>query len=87
MCSGAWLTFHRHDGLKKTELELALEDFLTTNSSTYSNDPRFTSFYGKRRSESSPVKKETSSALSDIENKAKAVRRRVTKAAEDILAT
>jgi hypothetical protein len=78
---------HSHDGLKKTELELSLEDHLNSNSSKYSSDPRFTSFYNKRRSDSSPVKKETSTVLSDIENKAKSVRRRVTKAADELLAT
>ena len=77
----------RHDGLKKTELELSLEDHLTANSSKYSNDSRFTSFYNKRRSESSPIKKEASSALSDVETKAKAVRRRVTKAADELIGT
>lgn len=74
----------RHDGLKKAELELELEDYLTKNSSQYSSDSRFTSFYNKR---SSPVKKEASSALSEIDAKAKQVRRRVTKAAEDLVAT
>jgi hypothetical protein len=81
----AWLTVFvraRHDGLKKTELELELEDYLTKNSAKYSSDSRFTSFY-KRRPDSSPVKKEAGSALSDVESKAKQVRRRVTKAAED----
>lgn len=76
-----------HDGLKKTDLEVELDDYLTKNSSQYSSDSRFASFYNKRRSESSPVKKEASSALSEIDSKAKQVRRRVTKAAEDLVAT
>ncbi|KIN06483.1 hypothetical protein OIDMADRAFT_155674 [Oidiodendron maius Zn] len=75
-----------HDGLKKAELELELENYLTKNSAQYSSDSRFTSFY-KRRSDSSPVKKEASSTLSDVDSKTKPVRRRVTKAAEDIGAT
>ena len=77
----------RHEGLKKTELELELEDHLNKNKSQYQNDSRFTTFYGKRRSESSPVKKEATSVLSDVETAAKSVRRRVTKAAEELLAT
>jgi hypothetical protein len=84
---GALLTVCRHDGLKKTELEERLQEFLDKNKSQYSSDSRFTSFYHKRRSDSSPVKKEASSVLSDVENTAKSVRRRVTKAAEDFLAT
>lgn len=72
--------------MKKTELELELEDYLTKNSAQYSSDSRFTSFY-KRHSNSSPVKKEAASALSDVESKAKQVRRRVTKAVEDLGAT
>jgi len=73
----------QYDNLKKTELEVALDDHLSRNSSTYASDSRFRPFY-KRRSESSPVKKEASSALSDLEAKGKAVKRRATKAAEDI---
>ena len=73
--------------MKKTELELELDDHLTKNKSQYQNDTRFTSYYNKRRSESSPVKKEASSALSEVENTAKPVRRRVTKAADELLAT
>jgi hypothetical protein len=73
--------------LKKTELEVELEDYLNKNKSQYQNDSRFTSFYGKRRSESSPVKKEVASALSDMETAVKSVRRRATKAAEELVAT
>ncbi|KAG0646894.1 hypothetical protein D0Z07_6200 [Hyphodiscus hymeniophilus] len=76
-----------HEGLKKTELEVELEDYLTKNKSQYLNDTRFSSFYNKRRSESSPVKKEASSVLSEIENTTKAIRRRVTKAADELFAT
>jgi hypothetical protein len=75
-----------YDGLKKTEVEVALDDYLTQNASTYSSETRLAPFY-RRRSESSPVKKEVTSALSDAEKQVKSVRRRVTKAAEDLLAT
>lgn len=70
--------------MKKTELELELEEHLNKNKAQYQNDSRFTSFYNKRRSESSPVKKETASALSDMETAVKSVRRRATKAAEEL---
>lgn len=72
--------------MKKAELEQELEDYLNKNSAKHSSDSRFTTFY-KRRSDSSPVKKEASSALADVETKAKQVRRRVTKATEDLLST
>lgn len=80
------LTFHRHDGMKKTELEVALDDYLTKNASQFSSDTQFAPFY-KGRGGSSPVKKEASSAISDIETKVKSVKRRVTKAAEELVAT
>jgi hypothetical protein len=78
--------FHRYDGLKKTEIEVALDEYLTKNASQYSGEARLAPFY-KRRSDSSPIKKEASSALSDAETKPKSVKRRVTKAAEDLVAT
>ena len=71
--------------MKKTELEIAIEDELKNNSPKYSNDSAFAGFYNKRRSEGSPVKKEPSTALEVVENKAKAVRRRVTKASDEFL--
>jgi hypothetical protein len=75
--------FKDYDGLKKSELEIALDDYLSKNSSTLSSDTRLIPFY-KRRSESSPIKKEISSALSDGEAKTKQVKRRATKAAEEL---
>jgi hypothetical protein len=81
------LTFCSYDGLKKTEIEVALDDYLVQNASTYSGEARLAPFYTvKRRSESSPVKKETS-LTSDVETKVKSARRRVTKAAEELVAT
>ncbi|KAH6722531.1 hypothetical protein DL95DRAFT_324623 [Leptodontidium sp. 2 PMI_412] len=78
--------FTGHDGMKKTELEVALDDYLTKNASQFSSDTQFAPFY-KGRGGSSPVKKEASSAISDIETKVKSVKRRVTKAAEELVAT
>jgi hypothetical protein len=80
------LIFPRYDGLKKAEIEVALDDYLTKNASQYSGEARLAPFY-KKRSDSSPIKKEASSALSDAETKTKSVKRRVTKAAEDFIAT
>lgn len=72
--------------MKKTELEVALDDYLTKNASQFSTDPTYAPFY-KGRGGSSPVKKEASSVMSDIESKVKSVKRRVTKAAEELVAT
>ena len=80
------LTLLSYDGLKKTQIEIALDDYLTRNSSRFSGEARLAPFY-KRRSESSPVKKEASSAFLGIETKVKSVKRRVTKAAEELVAT
>jgi hypothetical protein len=76
--------------LKKTEVEVALDNYLRDNASKYSSEARLEPFY-RRRSESSPVKKEINataiSLLDDAETKVKSVKRRVTKAAEELLAT
>lgn len=67
--------------MKKTELEVALEDFLLDNASRLSHDTRFTPFYNRKGG--SPVKKEPSSVLSDTESKRPTRRRN--KVAEEIL--
>ena len=79
------LTFHRYDGLRKTELEAALDVYLTQNATKFLNESRLAPFYKR----SSPVKKEsmTSTALAEIDSKVKSVKRRVTKAAEELVAT
>ncbi|ESZ91922.1 hypothetical protein SBOR_7716 [Sclerotinia borealis F-4128] len=48
------------DGIKKTELEIALEDYLVENESQLAKDTRLIPYYN-RRSVGSPVKKEPSS--------------------------
>ena len=68
--------------MKKTDIETELESYLKSNPSL-STDTRVAPFY-KSRSQSSPVKKEVSSALSDGEKTVKSVKRRVTKAADDL---
>lgn len=77
--------FKDYDGLKKQELEVALDEYLTKNSTQFSGDTRLTPFY-KRRADTSPVKKEPTSTATDlVETKIKPARRRVTKAAEEIV--
>ncbi|CZR59864.1 uncharacterized protein PAC_09758 [Phialocephala subalpina] len=80
--------FSDYDGLKKTDLEVALDEYLTENASQFSTDAKLAPFY-KNRNGSSPVKKEssTSSALAEIDSKVKSVKRRATKAAEELVAT
>ncbi|PQE04813.1 cupin -type protein [Rutstroemia sp. NJR-2017a BBW] len=63
-----------YDGVKKTELEVALEDYLVENASRLGSDTRLQPYY-HRRSVGSPVKKEPSSILSDIDSK-RSLRRR-----------
>jgi hypothetical protein len=73
--------------MKKTELEVALDEYLTENAAEFSGESRLEPFYRPRgRGNHSPVKKESASVISDIETKAKVVRRRVTKAAEELTA-
>ncbi|KAG4033514.1 hypothetical protein MFRU_004g00220 [Monilinia fructicola] len=62
------------DGIKKTELEIALEDYLVENESQLANDTRLIPYY-HRRSAGSPVKKEPSSAHEDLDTK-RSLRRR-----------
>ena len=74
---------YREDGLKKTDIETELENYLKSKPSL-SNDTRVAPFYNKRRLESSPVKKEVSNTLSDGEKVVKSVKRRVTKATDEV---
>jgi hypothetical protein len=71
--------------LRKSDLEAALDEYLTENAAQFSNETRLAPFYKR----SSPVKKEsvTSSALAEIDSRVKSVKRRVTKAAEELIAT
>jgi hypothetical protein len=80
------LLIHRSgEGLKKTQLEILLDEHLT-NHAELATDARVAPFY-KRRSTSdlSPVKKESSVALHEAEKAVKSVKRRVTKAAEELV--
>lgn len=74
--------------MKKQDVEVALDEYLREHADKYSGETRLAPFYKTRgRSESSPVKKELSSALSEVETKVKSTKRRATKAAEELLAT
>ena len=74
--------------MKKDDLEIALDEYLTANSQL-SSDSRVAPFYNRRiASTGSPIKKEitkdASTVVSETEKVAKTVKRRVTKAAEDL---
>ncbi|KAH8820905.1 hypothetical protein F5884DRAFT_65916 [Xylogone sp. PMI_703] len=80
--------FKDYDGLKKQELEAALDSYLTQNSSQFSGDARLTPFYKRRADTISPIKKEPASTMSEIvETKIRPTKRRVTKVAEEIANT
>jgi len=70
--------------MRKTDLEIELNDFLTKNASKYRDDERFGPFY-RRRSESSPVKKEINALAEEAGATLRSVKRRVTKAAEELV--
>ena len=69
--------------MKKTEVEVVLEEFLVKNASHLANEARLRPFYEsyQRRAGGSPVKREPSSVVSVIERKS--VRRR-TRMADEI---
>ncbi|KAK6951167.1 hypothetical protein Daesc_007698 [Daldinia eschscholtzii] len=72
------------ESLKKSELELALDEYLAENSSTFSSDPKLANYYSSRaRTAGSPVKRD---APEGTVERLKVAKRRVTKAAEEILA-
>lgn len=58
-----------YDGLKKTEIEVGLDEYLSENAIQFSNDKRLAPFY-KTRGRGSPVKKEIISLTSDVDSTA-----------------
>lgn len=69
-------TQHRYEGLKKSELELVIDEHLSENASQFAGDPRFAPFFTSRtRAAGSPVKKEAPEL--------RVARRRTTKPAEE----
>ncbi|KAJ8124149.1 hypothetical protein ONZ43_g53 [Nemania bipapillata] len=72
-----------YDTLKKVELELALDEFLAENTATFQSDPKLANYYASRaRTIGSPIKKDVDGPA----EKPKVARRRVTKAAEEVIA-
>lgn len=70
-----------YESLKKAELEVALDEYLAENTTQFSSDPRLTNYYTSRaRTVGSPVKKDADGPA----EKLKVVKRRATKAAEEI---
>lgn len=80
--------YYSYDGQRKVEIEVGLDEYLSQNASRFSDEKRLAPFY-KTRGRGSPMKKATSvtSFTSDIESTAKSISRRVTRAAEELLAT
>lgn len=72
-----------YEGLKKAELEAALDDFLAEHTARLSSKSELSGYYNSRsKALGSPVKKE---GLKDEAEKAvKVTKRRATKAAEEI---
>ncbi|KAL3424100.1 hypothetical protein PVAG01_03381 [Phlyctema vagabunda] len=75
--------FTDYNGMRKVDLEIALDDYLTQNSTELSSDVRLQPYY-KKRGDLSPVKRELSSTVGEGDTAAKRVRRRTTKVAEEL---
>lgn len=74
-----------YESLKKTELEVALDEYIAENSSRFTSRPDLTSYFNSRsKALGSPVKKERESIKDDVEKPIKVAKRRVTKAIEDL---
>ncbi|KAI1738962.1 hypothetical protein F4680DRAFT_423468 [Xylaria scruposa] len=69
-----------YDTFKKVELELALDEYLAENATTFHSDPKLANYYASRaRTIGSPIKKDVDGPV----EKLKVPRRRVTKAIEE----
>ena len=69
-----------YESFKKSELEVALDEYLTENSSRFSSDPKVAPYYTSRtKSSGSPIKKDVDAPL----EKLKVPRRRATKVPEE----
>ncbi|KAI5922650.1 cytochrome P450 [Camillea tinctor] len=76
--SGITLKLHRdnYESLRKPELELALDEYLAENSTTFSVDPKLANYYASRaRTIGSPIKKDIDAPV----EKPKVIKRRATK--------
>ncbi|RYO73975.1 hypothetical protein DL766_006228 [Monosporascus sp. MC13-8B] len=75
------------ESFRKPELELALDEYLAENSSQFSSDPKVAPYYTSR-AKNSPIKGYGSPIKKDVDGtveKLKGTRRRITKAAEEII--
>lgn len=71
-----------YEGLRKTDLELAIDEHLSENAARYQQDPRFTDYFKSRaRAGGSPVKKEVL-----VLAESKVSRRRLPKPADEVVA-
>lgn len=57
---------HSFGGLRKAELEVALDEHLRTNSTTYARDPSFTEYYKRLASSSRSPTKRIAEKVSDL---------------------
>ncbi|KAG5953353.1 hypothetical protein E4U53_005897 [Claviceps sorghi] len=75
-----------YESLKKSDLEVALDDFIAENSSRLADRPDLASYFNSRsKALGSPVKKERESVKDDAERPLKVAKRRVAKAIEDMV--
>ncbi|KAM0255476.1 hypothetical protein ACHAQJ_005703 [Trichoderma viride] len=83
------LGLQSYDGLKKTDLETALDDFIAGNSNRFSSRSDLQGYFNSRsKALGSPVKRESREPIKEeLERGLKSVKRRATKAAEDLIAT
>ena len=72
------------DGMKKTQLEVLIEDHLSTHGELAS-DSRYAAYYKRRLAEyASPVKREAGAAVDGVMKSASRARRRVTQAVDEV---
>jgi hypothetical protein len=72
-----------YESLKKSDLEVSLDDYLSENTSHFSSDPKLAGYYNSRaKAVGSPVKKE--SMKDEAEKALKVAKRRATKVAEEL---
>ncbi|KAH7026002.1 uncharacterized protein B0I36DRAFT_365632 [Microdochium trichocladiopsis] len=70
-----------YESLKKTELELALDEYLAENSNQFSSDSKLAPYYSSRaKAAGSPVKKDA-----EVTDKLRVAKRRATKSVEDLV--
>ena len=74
---------HSYDGLKKTDLEAALDEHMRANQSTLAKDSKFDDFFRRIQGPTSPVKREGAGTVTVSNEVKKPRQRRVTKAREE----